>query len=578
MNMLSAKKFSSTSMLNRNKILNILDPVKAEDSELELEAKLDKLQRLDCWNESKRIGFYSKIQVQLDKQQHIINDLLKERNELELNLNKATSKIFLRENEKWSVEFTELLEYQDKLKLLTNDEVQKIEKIEEEIKQIDKQIHHYQIQLYNANKNISQTSNHKKLWILENKLYQMTVKHNIMVNNNKNLRDYITLLLKLRFNLNHVFAHYSRILIKRKTKIQNLCKDAKTIYDQREEIRNHLQTLEETSQLEFYQNSQKIKEFTKLLKFQKDLSTFMTQKQKPRTEVKESMDKRDKGEENTKELLHYYNKAFERIKEAAHDNDINNIAKDFVQTEEENFKLFKFINELRDQNEHILEKIESIKENLEALRREDERQQQQHDVTINKLENRLKLLSDTTSSTEEKLKLCKRSLDMLKQGLINLFRESGCNDQALTTLLGGSDGVTNDNILKYLSILENWISELILYHQYLKVKDPDSIMGKMADKKPPKIRPSVSSLSFSGIPASTIPVLNPAIDDIEDSFHQEFDVPALPQEDKPDIQQSMSCVRTILSRQELEEVSRQRIEKMFSEDVGSVQIFNIVKH
>lgn len=553
--------------MNQDKFSMLDEPIEeTKDRDLILKAKLDKLQRIYRWTESKRIGFYSKIQLHLDKQQHIINNLLKEKNELELNLNKATGKIFFRENEKWSIEFAELLENQDELKCLIENEIQKIKEIEEQIRQIDKQIHHYRLQLLNLNKNkLPEISNYKKLWIVENKLYQTTVKHNLMVNNNKILRDYLNHLLKLRSRFNYLFTHYNEILNKRKNKIQNLCRDATMTYEQREEIRNHLQTLKESSRLEYNQNSQKIKEFMRLLKFQNDLTNFMTQKQKQRTDVKELMDKKERGEKKPEELLQYYNKAFEQIKAVTHDNDLNNIAKHFVQSEEENFKLYKYVNELRDQSERILEKIDSTKKKVEDLYRINERLQQQQNITIENLEISLQNLSEKTDKTEIKLKLCKENLDQSKQDLVHLFYNSGCNNQSLINLLGGSDGVNNNNILKYLSVLENWISELILYYQYLQIKEPDSSISRVLDRKSPKFRHSTSSLSITTV---TPTIINPAIKDIDTSFSPNFDIPTLQHENLNYYQEVLLTLSNIPTKQELKKVSCELIKKKFN---GSVQ-------
>lgn len=73
---------------------------------------------------------------------------------------------------------------------------------------------------------------------------------------------------------------------------------------------------------------------------------------------------------------------------------------------------------------------------------------------------------------EEKLRLCNKTLDQLKDGVGGLFSKIGCNAAGVEELLGGQQGITNNNIMLHLGIIEQRANDLLRIQQYLQNKVP----------------------------------------------------------------------------------------------------------
>lgn len=63
--------------------------------------------------------------------------------------------------------------------------------------------------------------------------------------------------------------------------------------------------------------------------------------------------------------MEIYQKAFEKICEVTGEEDINLLVNRFIKTEDENFALFNYVNEMNNELEQVQEQIEAVKENIE---------------------------------------------------------------------------------------------------------------------------------------------------------------------------------------------------------------------
>lgn len=62
--------------------------------------------------------------------------------------------------------------------------------------------------------------------------------------------------------------------------------------------------------------------------------------------------------------MEIYQQAFERIKEVTGEEDINLLVDRFIKTEDENFALFNYVNEMNNELEQVQEMIDGVKANI----------------------------------------------------------------------------------------------------------------------------------------------------------------------------------------------------------------------
>ena len=62
-------------------------------------------------------------------------------------------------------------------------------------------------------------------------------------------------------------------------------------------------------------------------------------------------------------------------------------------------------------------------------------------------------------------------MDQLKEGIGSVFDEINCDKSLLTQELGENDKVTDENILKYLTMIEQKTNQLLQVHAYLQLKE-----------------------------------------------------------------------------------------------------------
>jgi chromosome segregation ATPase len=159
--------------------------------------------------------------------------------------------------------------------------------------------------------------------------------------------------------------------------------------------------------------------------------------------------------------------------------------------EDKNFALFNYVNELNNQVESLQEQIADIKNEIrrfEGQSIELEDQQRRMLEQINKKHLQATALAD---EYEETTRTARKILDQLRTGLLNsisqtqtsdfftlgidsLFKKIGCDRRQIDHLLQSHEGVTEDNILRYLGIIEERTNELLIAQAAITAKVKES--------------------------------------------------------------------------------------------------------
>ena len=105
----------------------------------------------------------------------------------------------------------------------------------------------------------------------------------------------------------------------------------------------------------------------------------------------------DKAERSAEEMMETYQKSFERIKEVTGESDMNVLVKKFLETEDKNFALFNYINELNRELELVEEQIEKTRNQIRQYNEEGVQYQTERQNVLKNLE---KKLEETTKEAE----------------------------------------------------------------------------------------------------------------------------------------------------------------------------------
>lgn len=118
-------------------------------------------------------------------------------------------------------------------------------------------------------------------------------------------------------------------------------------------------TLEEKANKELQQYNLEIKDMTRVLEHDRKLKTFMGVKAQPRAQEDLSVTQRRKAaqQETPEAMVQTYEEAFAKIKAAVGIEDTTRLVDKFIETEDNNFALFNYVNELSNEMEKVSEQV-----------------------------------------------------------------------------------------------------------------------------------------------------------------------------------------------------------------------------
>lgn len=89
---------------------------------------------------------------------------------------------------------------------------------------------------------------------------------------------------------------------------------------------------------------------------------------------------------------------------------------------------------------------------------------------LSELEVRYSEVCTKKQKIQEQYKKARKNLELLKPKIDRLFKSVKCNRSAITDLLGNTAGLTDDNVMSFLGIIEQRTNELLQVHCIKKLK------------------------------------------------------------------------------------------------------------
>ena len=124
------------------------------------------------------------------------------------------------------------------------------------------------------------------------------------------------------------------------------------------------------------------------------------------------------------------------------------------------------LDQVQDEISQILEDIRKFEldgASLEATRKQ----------MLTEMQQELSQAETESSEHERRLQTANKVLGQLMKGIGGLFTKIGCNSAVISDMLGGQQGVTENNIIQHLGQIEQRTDELLELKSYIAAKDSE---------------------------------------------------------------------------------------------------------
>uniref|UniRef100_A0A8C4DVU3 Outer dynein arm docking complex subunit 1 n=1 Tax=Dicentrarchus labrax TaxID=13489 RepID=A0A8C4DVU3_DICLA len=430
------------------------------DADGTAESEIAKLQRQFRIMEGDRQAYNLQAREQIRKQQQEIEKLLKEQEELHRNL--GACKSFTRQQQESgdTQSLCALLEQRDVLE-------EELGKEKQHQKEIEKEIANMELKLADLRKGDISTSDsqrsevrrtQKTVRTLEYKLDRALTRFNEQLTKNGHLREELQTL------------HIERV---RFQQLQNrLDKELHDVHLREVEAHSKMTMMREKAVKDLAQYNAEMKELERVIAHECSLKEFMTTKCSERTgqddasEMKEQR-RMDSGEESLDAL----EEVFERIRTVTGEDNLDMLVTRFIQVEDRNFALFNFVNEQNNEVEALREQISQIQAEIEQFRVAGLKQEQDHRSLLRDIDEQQKETESQAEDYEHQASIISKTLDEIKTGVNSIFSKMECDRSVIEDALGSSTGISDNNIMSYLGLVEQKTNEMLTIQAFLNSKD-----------------------------------------------------------------------------------------------------------
>ncbi|XP_035707235.1 coiled-coil domain-containing protein 114 [Folsomia candida] len=339
--------------------------------------------------------------------------------------------------------------------------------------------------LYGQSMTVPQADHRKR--ILENRLYHVTTQFDTLVSHNKQLKQEINMMLKLRGNFYRRMLTIKKLSAKIKQRMGEVVYEATAAYDQRDEWVNKINILRERNDKDSKQHVLEIKEFQRVLHHDSKIHEFLAIKNKEREQLENASQRNDRKNQvkitDLDALLAAYKKSFKAILRMAKSRDIESLVNTYLEEEQKNYAVFKFITDLNHEANSLQEDIGNIKAEIEELARLNKETTKQQEETLSALDAELDAETHLLESSVAKFTLASHNMESFGHILDETFNAAGCSDELIIGLLGNQQGIKPHNIALVMKVVEHRTTELLFEKGLLEVRKSVELDGNPLPKK-----------------------------------------------------------------------------------------------
>lgn len=365
--------------------------------------------------------------------------------------------------------------------------VKKIELEKKKIEDLDQQISEYQAKIMDQKTrvggvNAAQTNNQlvrKQIKVLEGRLDKSLLKFNDVLAQNKVLRQKIDEYRRERVVFDGIYKKLERELHEKKREMNAVIEDSKNAYQARERAHNEMLSVKQHAAKEKADFETDFKELGELIRQQQYQLEQLRLKQFERSPSDGNIKfetggtrenelastaswqgTKDKIAPLSQETVKSYEEELAKVQMSTGVHDINELVTRFLETEEQNFSLFNYVNDVNTEIERLEQSTASMRNQIEKYRGQGMSSDNQRKKALKDLEEKVKRAEVKDQEYSQRHDRAMRTIAQLKNGIHSIFTRIGAANTSVEEMLG-SQGVTESNMMQYLGIIEQRTSEIL---------------------------------------------------------------------------------------------------------------------
>ncbi|KAG2374138.1 hypothetical protein C9374_010975, partial [Naegleria lovaniensis] len=397
----------------------------------------------------------------LTKQRFMIDKIKKDNDLLRETIANLTRHINTSESVAIGKKINKLNDIIYNITLKIQEEKRKVENLEEHFKDISNRIEEARIE--RSGVNVSKESNRlveKQIKVLENRLDKALVKFNEALTSNKVLRDQIENLRKERVVFDTIYKKMEKELQDKKKEMAKIIELSNAAYEERGQALEEQKNVKRQHQAELEKIEEEREQLDRLLKEAEKVTEKLQQRELERREkeIQES------AEMDRKKLLRSTNWSsagnksrttdanekrkqledrFAKIEEAT-GKSIDELIDHFSQSEDQNFSLFTYVNELNSEIEKLEENISEMEEEIKKFKGEGVNSESQRKKVLSEIQDKINETNSKTDLYQRKYENSLKTLEIISRGIETIFNKLKCDPTSISDMLG-TTGVTESN-------------------------------------------------------------------------------------------------------------------------------------
>ncbi|CAF2624109.1 unnamed protein product [Rotaria sp. Silwood2] len=463
----------------------------SEDSDEEFqEIQLSKLQNNHRHAREDQREFTIEKKDQLRMQSKTLQQLAKERDELDKVYRLAESLENQKRDEEKTKKLRELIQTKDEIQNEIQNEQALSTELDAKLREWEKKIRQKQTEIGGANAAVSFNANTRKQErVLENRLDTSLKRFNSLLATNSLLRSEIDNLRNERERYENLSQKSENELRDLRVQLVECIERSVTSYEQRKDANAKAIILQSKAETDKLASEAEMRELERQISHDRKLRDFMKLKSQERQEDEELVTyrKRREAEANEKRRkekeehsVGAYESKFKQIQDISGEQDLDKLVDKFIEVEDKNFALFNYVNELNNQIEILQEQIADIKKEIRHFEAQGVELEDQRQKMLDQMEDKCSQATKLAAEYEEKILSAKKILDQCRAGIDSIFKKVGCDRRQIDHLLQSHDGVTDDNMLRYLGIIEERTNELLMAQATINAKEQNISLRERA--------------------------------------------------------------------------------------------------
>nr|CAG4710507.1 unnamed protein product [Naegleria fowleri] len=150
---------------------------------------------------------------------------------------------------------------------------------------------------------------------------------------------------------------------------------------------------------------------------------------------------------------------FAKIEEAT-GKSIDELIDHFSQSEDQNFSLFTYVNELNSEIEKLEENISEMEEEIKKFKGEGVNSESQRKKVLAEIQEKINETNSKTDLYQRKYENSLKTLEIISRGIETIFNKLKCDPTSISDMLG-TTGVTESNMMIYLGFIEQKTNDIV---------------------------------------------------------------------------------------------------------------------